>query len=106
MLFIGARIENGLATSRRPQRGGGGEERRLPVQQWRGRGNRLHGASLQAGLRLVEVAREGAPTQPVAAVRMRGRELGCELDDESLDVAVDVVAPGVAGPTLQLYVDA
>src|SRR4051794_23475491 len=104
MLFIGARIENGLATSRSHQRGGGGEERRLPEQQWRSRDNRLDGASLQAGLRLVDVAREAAPTQPLAAVRMRSRELGCELHDERLDLVVDLVAPRVAGPTLQLYV--
>src|SRR3954462_9256366 len=56
--------------------------------------------------RSVEMAREGAPTEQLAAVRMLGRELGCEIDDERLDLVVDLVAPGVAGPALQVDVDA
>src|SRR3954471_6476658 len=54
----------------------------------------------------VNVAREGAAAQQLAAVRMLGRQLGRELDDERLDLVIDLVAPGVPGPALQLHVDA
>src|SRR3954469_25934277 len=54
----------------------------------------------------VNVAREGAAAQQLAAVRMLGRQLGRELDDQRLDLVIDLVAPGVPGPALQLHVDA
>src|SRR3982751_3531752 len=54
----------------------------------------------------VDVACEGAAAQQLAAVGMLGRQLGCELGDERLDLVVDLIAPGVTGPALELHIDA